>query len=81
MNSVYDKKAAKKPTNVSINRDLLAKARELNINLSASLEKSLNNQVRKAAKEKWLEENKSAIEATNDFIAKNGLFSDSYKII
>lgn len=81
MTQVYDITAQKKPTNVSINSDLLKKARKLNINLSATLENSLSEQVRTAAREQWLKENKAAIEATNEFVAKNGLFSDSYKII
>jgi antitoxin CcdA len=81
MAQVYDQSAQKKPTNVSINSDLLAKARKLNINLSATLENSLSEQVRVAAREDWLEENKAVLEATNEFVAKNGLFADSYKIL
>ena len=35
--------ASKKPTNVSINAELLAKAKSLDINLSATLESALKN--------------------------------------
>ena len=38
MNRAYNTQAPQKPTNVSINSDLLEKARCLNINLSATLE-------------------------------------------
>lgn len=38
MSYAYDTQAPKRPTNVSINSDLLAKAKGFNINLSATLE-------------------------------------------
>ena len=38
MSFIYDHKAPKKPTHLSINSDLLKKARELDINLSSGLE-------------------------------------------
>ena len=41
MNYGYNTQAPKKPTNVSINSDLLQKAKSLNINLSATLEHAL----------------------------------------
>lgn len=43
--------AVKKPTNVSISSDLLADARKLNINLSAELEKRLEEIVRQHRRE------------------------------
>ena len=39
----YDHNAPKKPTNLSINSDLLRKAKELDINLSAALEQALKD--------------------------------------
>ena len=79
MNQLYNQDAPKKPTNVSINNDLLSKARELKINLSATLEKGLEKQLRLAAKERWLKENKQAIEALNQLAEDKGLFSDSFR--
>ena len=72
--------APKKPTNLSINSDLLAVARELKINLSAILERALLNEVKELKKKRWLDENKEAIEACNQFVAKNGLFADKYRV-
>lgn len=46
MNHTYNTQAPKKSTNVSINRDLLEKARAFNINLSATLEHALTEQLR-----------------------------------
>ncbi len=79
MQQIYDQNAPKKPTNVSLNGDLLAKARNLKINLSATLEQALVNEVRAAEQEQWLEKNKDAIQVLNELTEKNGLFSDSYR--
>lgn len=79
MQLIYDEKAPKKATNLSINSDLLSKARKLKINLSATLEHALISDVRNAEQEKWKAENKEAIDALNELAEKNGLFSDSYR--
>lgn len=80
MQQIYDTHAQKKATNLSLNSDLLAQAKALKINLSATLEKSLAEEVRKRKAESWLAENKEAIEASNKFIEKNGLFSDGLRL-
>ncbi|MCH4565417.1 type II toxin-antitoxin system CcdA family antitoxin [Halomonas sp. EGI 63088] len=74
---IYDTRAPKKPTNVSINSDLLDKARGLGINFSAALEQVLAEQVRAAQRTQWQRENADAIEAYNRFVEKNGTFGDS----
>ena len=79
MLQIYDEKAPKKSTNLSINSDLLKEARNLKINLSATLEQALALRVKEAAREIWLEENREAIKTLNDLTDKNGLFSDSYR--
>ena len=79
MQFLYDVDAPKKATNLSINSDLLKKARGLKINLSATLEQALALQVKNTAREAWLKENKMAIDALNDLSARNGLFSDAYR--
>lgn len=79
MAHLFDENASKKPTNVSINSDLLARAKKLNINLSATLEHALQNELRKAERDNWLKENKKAIDALNEFAEENGLFSDAYR--
>jgi post-segregation antitoxin (ccd killing protein) len=53
MPEFYDLKAPKKPTNLSINSDLLLKARKSKINLSATLERALVQQLRQTEREKW----------------------------
>ncbi len=79
MQQIYDKKAPQKATNLSINSDLLIKARDLKINLSATLEYALVADVRKAECQKWQTENKEAVNALNELAENNGLFSDSYR--
>ncbi|MCK5478464.1 MAG: type II toxin-antitoxin system CcdA family antitoxin [Methylococcales bacterium] len=79
MQYIYNHNAPKKPTNLSVNSDLLTKARSLKINLSATLESALEAQVRLSAREKWLNENKKAITSLNELVENNGLFSDSYR--
>lgn len=43
----YDLSAPKKPTNLTVNSDLLAQAKALGINLSQVLEQSLTQEVKK----------------------------------
>ncbi|MES9941083.1 MAG: type II toxin-antitoxin system CcdA family antitoxin [Candidatus Thiodiazotropha sp. 6PLUC7] len=75
----YDSKAPKKATNLSINSDLLLKARAQKINLSATLERALAQQLRQSERKKWKSDNREAIEALNELVEKHGLFSDSFR--
>jgi antitoxin CcdA len=79
MQPSYDTEAAKRPTNLSINGDLLNQARALNINLSATLEKSLAALVKAKQQEAWLAENLQAIDAYNQLIESNGTLSDTLR--
>lgn len=81
MTQPYNYAAPKKPANLSINSDLLTKARRLKLNLSATLEKALVDEVRKAERDQWLKKNKQAIDSANKLVENMGLFSDSYRII
>ena len=79
MSAVYDETAIKKATNVTINSDLLQKAKSYKINISKNFEAYLAEVVRKREEEQWLEENKSAIDAFNERVEKEGLFSDEHR--
>lgn len=79
MNRLFDENAPKKPTNLSINSDLLTKTRALKINLSATLEHALENKLAEAEAKKWSAENNTAIRAYNDFVEKNGCFGDEFR--
>ena len=69
----------KKATNVSIRSDLLAAARDMKINLSKEFEHCLEEVVRKGKAEKWLNDNREAIEAYNRHIERDGLWSDGLR--
>ncbi|MBP9943198.1 MAG: type II toxin-antitoxin system CcdA family antitoxin [Desulfomicrobium sp.] len=79
MNLAYDNQAPKKPTNVSINSDLLAKAKVLKINLSAAFETALADIVATRQRELWKEENRAAIEAYNQLVDENGVSGDGMR--
>jgi len=79
MHRLFDENAPKKPTNLSVNSDLLSKTRALKINLSATLEQALEHQLAQAAAAKWAEENEAAIRAYNEFVDENGCFGDEFR--
>lgn len=79
MKDIYDYKAPKKPTNLSINSDLLSKARSLDINLSATLEEALNNILASKAADEWKKQNAKAISAYNGFVEQHGCLGDSHR--
>lgn len=79
MQSANESRSAKKPVNLSINSDLLSAARELNINLSATMEAALTEAVKRKRRERWLAENRSAIAAYNDRVDADGVFSDGLR--
>ena len=72
MSHIYNTDAPKKATNLSINIDLLRQAKAYGINLSATLEKSLEALIREEKEKRWLEENREAIDAYNERIRKHG---------
>ena len=79
MQNLYNTNAPKKPTNLSVNSDLLAKTRALNINLSATLEQALRHELAQAEASKWATSNKAAIKAYNTFVEDNGCFGDEFR--
>jgi len=80
MKTTYSSQAPKKATNLSLNSELLAEAKRLNINLSATMEKALELEVSQRLKAEWLEQNADAITACNELTEKHGLFSDSFRV-
>jgi antitoxin CcdA len=80
MSFLYNANAPKKPTNLTINSDLLSQAKEMKINLSATLENALADAVKAKKQEIWKEENKEAINSYNEHIAEFGLFSDGLRM-
>lgn len=75
----FDTHAPKKPTNVSINSDLLRQAKERHINLSQALELRLAELLREEKRRQWQEENRDAVEEYNRRIETQGVFSDGLR--
>ena len=79
MSSTFDTKAPRKATNVTVNSDLLMKARDLKINLSATLERALAEQVKARQRELWKQRNQDAIRAYNELVEAHGSFGDEVR--
>lgn len=69
----------KRATNLTVDPALLDEARALNINLSATFEASLREAVRKRKAAEWLEENRDALQSSNEWVEKNGLPLAQYR--
>jgi antitoxin CcdA len=63
-------------TNVSVDAELLALARELRINVSAALEGRLKELVAESRSRSWLEDHAEALKDANKFLEQRGLWSD-----
>ena len=63
-----DRVVTKRATNVSIRSDLLEAARASGVNLSATLERALAEELKQRQQQKWREENRDAITAYNDHV-------------
>ena len=66
----------KRSLNLSINSQLIAQARVMKINLSNLLEQRLHEVIVEDKRERWVRENREAIEEYNCRIENDGLFSD-----
>lgn len=78
-NIAFNPVGPKKSANLSINAELLQQAKQLNINLSQTLELHLAEIVRQAQRDQWLAENKDALHDYNRRIEARGAFSDGLR--
>jgi len=74
-----DSLTGKRPANLTINAELLDKARRLKINLSRTLEDRLVQLVREAEAKAWLAANRKAIDAFNTRVERDGVWSDKLR--
>lgn len=79
MTTFFNPHARKKATNLSINSDLLQKAKELRINISNSLERTLIELIKEQEMKNWEAQNKNSINSYNERVTKNGTFSDEIR--
>lgn len=78
--AAYDVSAPKRATNVTVNADLLAQARQCGLNLSQTLEDALKCRLAEERRRNWLEDNREAIEDYNKHFEKYGLWSDGLRM-
>jgi len=76
----YDKSAKKKATTLSINSDLLAKVKELDINISATLQDALEDKLVEEKTKRWQKENKESIEKYNQYVEEHGVFGEEFRL-
>jgi antitoxin CcdA len=68
-------RSAKRATNVSLSSELLQAAREAGVNLSATLERALTEELARLKRRQWREQHAAAIAAYNEQCEKHGTFS------
>jgi antitoxin CcdA len=76
---IYDVKAPKRASNLSVNSNLLEEARKYKVNLSKLLEQALIETLIEKKRVEWLEQNRAALEAYNERIEERGVFSDGIR--
>lgn len=72
--------SGKKATNVSLDQALLRDAKALGVNVSQAAEKGLDAEVRRAKGEAWQRENADAMKAWGEWVEKNGLPLEKYRM-
>ena len=73
MQATEANKSTRKPTNLSLDSDLLEEAKALGINISRSAEAGIGEAVKLRKQEKWLKENATALASSNVYVEANGL--------
>jgi antitoxin CcdA len=65
---------------MTIRPDYLAAAKRLGIVVSEAAERGLRDAIREAEAAQWLEDNRAAIDAANDWVEANGLPLAKYRL-
>ncbi|NML12573.1 type II toxin-antitoxin system CcdA family antitoxin [Sphingobium sp. AR-3-1] len=71
--------ATRKATNLSLDVDLVADAKELGINLSRACEEALRSEIAAERGRRWKEDNAAGIAASNAYVEKHGLPLEKYR--
>jgi antitoxin CcdA len=74
------KPPARKSVNLSLNKELLAEAKALDINMSRVAEEGIAAAVSAEKSRRWKEENREAIESSNAYVKKHGLPLAKYRM-
>jgi antitoxin CcdA len=68
-----------KAVNLSVDAALLREARDRDIDLSATLERALEDVLRQDRRTRWLSDNRPRIKAYNDQVEAHGAFADTLR--
>ena len=71
---------ARQRVNLTLDPALVAEARELGLNLSQELERTLVRRNREERARRWKEENGPSIQAWNAWVEKNGLPLERHRL-
>ncbi len=75
----FDPAAPKKPTNVSLNQELVRAAKAYGLNVSRIAEAALAAAVRARAEREWIERNAKALDAYNAKLGTREPFGDRHR--
>jgi antitoxin CcdA len=78
--TVRSTRKAVRATNVTLDAALVTEAKELGVSISQASNQGLQQAVKKARGERWLEENKAALESSNAWVEKHGLPLAKYRM-
>ncbi len=79
MPPLMNENATTKNTNLFLNSELLSRAKELKIDLSATVERALEKELQAFERNNWLEDNRKGIYLLNKLSETKGLFSNNYR--
>jgi antitoxin CcdA len=79
MEPAHEARKTRQSVNLSVNADLLVKARLLGINLSATFDRALEAELKQRLREQWRAVNEPAITAYNAEVEREGVFSDGLR--
>ena len=73
-------KSQRKSVNTSIDSRLIEEAKALGINMSRAAEQGIAKAISAEKTRRWQEENKEAIESSNEYVRRNGLPLAKYRL-
>jgi len=74
-----DAQPSRKSLKISIDRRLIEDAKAFNIAIPRAVETGIVNAIATEKKRQWQEENKDAIDSSNDYVRRNGLPLAKYR--
>jgi antitoxin CcdA len=76
---LYDAAAPKRPVNLTLNGDLIARARQEGLNLSALAEEAVAAALNRRAREKWDAEIAQGCRAHDQYLAEYGSVAEAVR--